>query len=212
MKRERSAVENKLVLPAKLVAVDQRQSGLDHTRNNHLQTVLRPVFPVGRAIGNQQQLRAGFLQTLANLVVPDILADRQADAHTAEVDRSGQGAGSKNPFLVKDAIVGQVVLVANGLYLALVQQQGCVIDFAFLAPPGRPQHDARTAICGFNGKGFGRFHAVPDESRFQNKVFRQIPGEHQFGGQDKVCPLRGGFLTGLANELCVAGHIANSRV
>jgi len=59
---------------------------------------------------------------LGDLVLPDVLADRYAKAHAAKRDRARQLARREHAFLVEDAVVRQIDLVADGGDLALVQQ------------------------------------------------------------------------------------------
>jgi hypothetical protein len=54
-------------------------------------------------------LRAGLLQALTNLVVPDVLADRHPDPYTAELDRPRQRTGLENAFFVENAVIRQIV-------------------------------------------------------------------------------------------------------
>ena len=65
VEHERGAVEHQFVLAADLVDVDQRQARLGHARHGdvHAQIGLGPVE--GRAVGQDQDLRARLLQALA---------------------------------------------------------------------------------------------------------------------------------------------------
>src|SRR6201999_2459199 len=71
---------------------------------------------VGRAVRHQEDLGAALGQSLADGdLSPDVLADRDADAHAAKIDRTLQlRSGLEDTLLVELAIVRQVELVALG--------------------------------------------------------------------------------------------------
>ena len=95
------------------------------------------VPPVRRAIGNDHQLRPGLGEAFDHVFVvapfgPDVFADRNADAHAAEIDGTGRRPRREDAPFVEHAIVRQVHLPAHGGDDAAVEQAIRVVDLALL--------------------------------------------------------------------------------
>ena len=150
IERERGAVEHQLVLAADLVDVDERQAALGDARDRDVEADVALVAPIGRAVRHDQHFGAGLGQALDHSRAPqcpDILADRHAEAHAAEVDRPGQRARREHALLVEHAVVRQVDLEADGRDAAAVEQRIGVVELAVL-DPGRADEHRRAAVGG----------------------------------------------------------------
>ena len=211
--RERSAVEDEFVLAAELVGVEQRQATLDHLADRHLVAHGHLGAVIRRAVRHQQNFGAALSQRLADAeFAPDVLTDRDAQAHAAEIDRSGHvGTGLEDAFLVELAIVGQVDLEAFGNDLAAVGDDDRVVQPA-LAPERHADDDARSAVAGFAGEFLGRALTGRNECRLQHQVLRRITGNEQLGEQHEVGALPRRVRPRLARLGEVAGNIADRRV
>src|SRR3546814_16801119 len=88
--------------------------GLDDALHGELDALLGLVQLVGRAVDDDEELGAGFLQAFADVGRPHVLADHDAEAHAAEARRAGQGAGTEHPLLLETAVVRPDVLGALG--------------------------------------------------------------------------------------------------
>ena len=79
---EGRTIEDELVLSAELVGIDHRQAAFDDLADDDLMADIDLAAIIGRAVRNEQHLRAAFGQRLADVgIPPDVLADRYADAH-----------------------------------------------------------------------------------------------------------------------------------
>ena len=208
---EGAAVEDQLVLAAALVDVDQRQAGLDHAGERHLLADLLLALPIGRTVGRDQYLGAGLGQAFADLLEPDVLADRQAEPEAAEADRSGQRPDLEDAQLVEDAVIGQLDLVAQGLDLAAVEQRDGVVALV-LVRPGRADDDARAAIGGVGGQRLDRPAAGVLEGRLEHQVLRRIAGDEQFRQDHEVGAEAGGLGARFAGLLQVAVDVADHGI
>ena len=93
IEHEGGAVEDQLVLAADLVEIDERQAGLGDARDGELEADVIAC----RARRASRWARAGVsapvsARRLADLLGPDVLADRHAEPHAAEA-RSAPAAG-----------------------------------------------------------------------------------------------------------------------
>ena len=120
----RVAVEDQLVLPAHLVAVDDRRPRLGRPapHQRQPQVVLGPL--VGRGVGGEDDVDPGLPGDPARAALhPQVLADGQGDVDAVQPHDRQLGAGHEVARLVEDAVVGQVPLVVADDDLAAVQQR-----------------------------------------------------------------------------------------
>src|SRR5690606_37014731 len=83
---EACAVEDKLILATELVCKDQRQTAFDDLAQGYLITDSQLAAIIGRTVRHEQDFRTTLGQRLADAhVVPDFLADRNADANPSEI-------------------------------------------------------------------------------------------------------------------------------
>ncbi len=143
---EGPAVEHQFVLAADLVDVDQRQAGFAGALARHLQPLGLRGAAERRTVGHQNDLGPLGLQLGARAAPPDILADRHADLHAAEIEQARLRARREDTLFVEHAIVGQVQLERNAAHLAAVDQGDRVARPTVVAGPG--QGDQARAAAG----------------------------------------------------------------
>ncbi len=167
---------------------------------------------IGRAIRHEQDFRAAFGERLAYTeIAPDIFADRNADAHAAEIHGSRHRALVEDALLIELAVIRQVDLVAHRNHLAAVEH-GDGIVAARLVLARKSDDDARSAIGGVCREAFDRRPASADEGRLQNQIFRWVTGDEKLGHHQEMraLPRRiGARLTHLGK---VSGDIAHRGV
>ena len=125
------------------------------------------------------------LEALDDIRRPDVLADRQAEAHAAEIDRPRHRPGGEDALLVEHAVVGQVVLIALGGDGSAVEQQDRVVELAPVPPRRRDQH-RRLAGDGFRRQLFHRRFNPVLKKRLQNQIFGRVSRHHQLGKDDQI--------------------------
>ena len=210
---ERRAVEYQFVLAAELVGVEHRQAGLDHLLDHDLVANIDLAAIIGRAVRHQQDLRAALCQRLADTeFAPDVLADRNAHPHAAEIHRPRHfRPGLEHALLIEFAIVRQIDLVALGDDLSTVGDNDRIVGAA-LALQRRADDDARPTIGGIGSELRGRLFAGSQERRLEHKIFRRITGKEKLGKKHKIGALPRGVGACLACLGEIAGDIADSRV
>ena len=122
---------------------------------------------------------------LADAGVPDILADRHADHRAAKDHRLRQGAGLEQAHFVESAVIGQLVLEADGGNLALIQQGHAIVQGAIGHEHTAHQH-GRASAGGGRGQvlqlGGGALH----QGGFQHQILGRIADEVQLGKGDEI--------------------------
>ena len=160
IEHERCPVEHELVLTADLVDIDERPPRLGDPRLRDAVAGLLLAHPIRRAVGNDQDLRARLHQGLAHLLGPDVLADRHAERHAAKWNGRGEWARREHALFVEDAVIRQIVLVADRLDAAVIEQRHGVIDERRLAPR-KAHEDGGPAIGRVAGKRLATPPAPP---------------------------------------------------
>ena len=182
---EGGAVEDELVLAADLVEIDERQPALGHAGGGDVDALVGLAAPVGRAVRDEEDLAAGLGDALDDLVAPDVLADRDADAHAADHHRPGQRARREHALLVEDAVVRQIDLEAQRRDLAAVEQRIGVVEPAVLGP-GQPDEHRRPAVAGLARQRLAGLAADILEGGLQDEVLGRIAGEEELREHDHV--------------------------
>ena len=147
----------------------------------------------------------------ADIGVPDILADRQADHHPPEHHRFGQRAGLEQPHLVEGAVVGQLVLEADRRDLALVEQGHPVVEVAVDHEDRADQH-RRPAIGRNAGHALQLLGSALDQRGFQHQILGRIADQLHFREDDQVGPGGPGPLARGEHRPGIAGNIADRLV
>ena len=83
---EGRAIEDKLVLAAALIEINERQFALGNTRGCDRKPLVCLAAPVRRTVGNKKNFAACGGEACDRVRAPNILADRNADAHALEGD------------------------------------------------------------------------------------------------------------------------------
>jgi hypothetical protein len=193
IEHKRGAVEHQLILAADLVAVDQRQPGLGDPRDREVHAHVLLVGLERRAVRHDQDLGAGFLQALRDVLGPHVLADHTADANLIaaagqrERHRTGNRAGREDPLLVEHAVVRQVVLVAGSDDPAALQKQHGVVELAAIAP-GRADDQRRAMIGGVLCERLDGALGIVLQGRLEHQVLRRVADHHELGEHDEVRP------------------------
>ena len=143
------------------------------------------VALVGRGVGHEQDLAAGFGDAFDRARRPHVLTDRHADAHAGEGERPGIGPGAEDALLVEDAVIGQIDLEAHGGDAPAVEQRGGVVERAILDPRQADQH-AWAAIGGLARKALAGGAAGLLEGRLEHQILGRIAGEIEFGRHDEI--------------------------
>ena len=182
---ERAAVEDQFVLAAHLIDIDEGQAAFDDAIDAQLHPDVGLADLVGRAVGHQQDLAAGLGDAFDDVGRPHILADRHADAHALEDERSRHRAGREHALLVEHAVVRQVDLVALADDLALVEADDGVVQLVAFAPR-RGDEQCRPAVQRVGAQRLDRFVAALLEGGLQHQVLRRVAREHQFRGQHQL--------------------------
>ncbi|NBS93813.1 MAG: hypothetical protein EBT27_08835 [Betaproteobacteria bacterium] len=136
-----AAVEHQLVLAAHRIDVDQRQASLGDTLPQHRFAGMRLVEVIRRRIEHDNALRTGRLKVGGDVRLPDVLADRYADALARQLKHGGRAAFGKVALLVEHLGVGQMAFVRRGLHTPAKQQRGRVKQG--FAGPVRMAHQQR---------------------------------------------------------------------
>ena len=208
--RERAAIEDQLVLATDHIDVDHRQAGfLNASARNGLAPCLRTDL-IGRAVDGKQEIGAGLTGTRAGLRLPDVLADRQANAHAADIDNSRRTTLAKIPLLVEDFVVRQEPLAVPGEYLAVAKQDagvenGIVVVFRNAQQHGDTAH--------FGQQTVERLLHRASKAAVKQEVFRRVPAKEQLGKHDQVgTKALDRVAAGIEHLLGVAVDIADKRV
>ena len=210
IEHERGAVEHELVLTADLVDVEERQAALDDATDGdvHAHVGLGPIER--RAVGRDEDLRAGLAQALDDVGTPDILANRHAKAHAAKIDRTGHRPRREHALFVEHAVVRQVDLETHRFDLAVIDQHDGVVDVAVLRPHGAC--DDRRSGPQLAGQ---RLHTRPrggGKCRLEHQILRRVAGDEQLGEHDEVGAQRSGARTHVAQLGDVAVDVADDWV
>jgi hypothetical protein len=167
---------------------------------------------IGRAVRHQQDFGARLGQRLADAeVVPDFLADRHADAHTAKIDRPRHFTFDEDALLVEFAVVRQVDLVPEGKDPPAVNDGDRIVP-ALLSLAGEADDHAWPAVGGIGGERLDRLQAGLEEGRLQHEVLRRIAGDEELGQKQQICPLPGRFGAGSACLGQIAGDVADDGI
>ena len=220
VERKGCAVKDELILAAELIDIDQRQPGFGDARNDDIEADFALVAPIGRAVGHEQNFGTGLGQAFDDILViapvgPGIFADRQAEPHAAEADRTGQRAGGEDPLFVEHPVIRQIDLEAQRLDAAAGEQRIGIVELAVLDPvlnPWRADQHRRAAVSGFARQRLHRSAAGRLESGLEHQVFRRIAGDEQFGKGDDIAAVARRLRPRLAGKLQIAGNVADDRI
>ncbi len=202
---EGRAVVDQFVLAADLVQVEHGDVVFPHPVLDQALAGVLLVAPVGRTVGTEQDARAVVDQVLADLGVPDVLADRHADRDNLDGERLGQRPGGEIALFEEHVVIGELALEARSDHFPVLGQQHGIVQGVAL-PPDRRQQQADSGAAGRLRKGVRSLDGIGDELRLEQQVLREVPGQEQLGQQQDVC-LRGNCLgQRLAAEFQIGGQ------
>ena len=203
VERERAAVEHELVLAADHVEIDERQPAFDDPFDRHVLAHHELVALIRRRVRHEQNFAACFENALHRIGAPNVLADWNADPHAAKDDRSGRRARGEDPFLVEDAVIGQINLEAHRVDPPAVQERRGVIELALLNP-GKADKNRRAAVGGVTRELFASRPAGLLEGGFQHQILGRVSREIKLRRHHDVGAKGGGLLVSLAQTVTVA--------
>ena len=210
VERETRAVEHELVLAANHVEIDERQTALDHARYGDILANGELVALIRRGVGDEKNLAARLEYAFDRIRPPDILADRDADAHAAKHDRTGRRPRREHPLLVEDAIVGQIDLEPDRLDPPAVEERHGVMELAVL-DPGQADQRRRPAVGGQARELVAGCPARLLERRLQHQVLGRIAGKVEFRRHHDVGPERRRLLARSSQPVAIARDVADDR-
>ena len=191
VQRERCAVEHQFVLAADLVEIDQRQPAFGDAGNRDRQPHIVLVARVRRAVGHDQDFRAGLGETFDDVFVfggflePDVLADGHADPDAAHRYRARGGSAREHALFVEHAVIRQVGLEADRRDATAIEQRDrrCRVcrprpRACRSASPGRHRRFRARVL---RSRAAGRL-----ECRLQHQILRRIAGDEQLRQHDEV--------------------------
>ena len=130
---------------------------------HHLVAHIDLAAIVGRAVRRQQDFGAAFGQRLADAsIVPDVLADRNAEPKPAEIDRSRHAARPRRRAFrrIRRSSADRPCRGSRGSCRRRAPRPNCGAPFAL---PRKADDDARAAVGGLGGKRLDRLPASRQE-------------------------------------------------
>ena len=140
--------------------------------------------------------------------LPDVLAHRRADEGLAAAQEHEVAAGLEVPVFVEDAVVGEELLLVDGLQLAVDEHRAGVeqvaVEVREADEGGDPLRRGRDLVQ--------RSPGGPEEAGPEKQVFGRVAGDGQLREEDEV----GACLTRLfeapEDPVAVAVEVADDRV
>ena len=125
---KRATIIDKLILTPDHIHIDNRQFGLDGTRDGvQHPLVCFACFKRG-CVQRDDHLRPRLRQTFDHIRRPYVLADWKAKPQAANHDRSRHRASDKIPLVIKNAVVRQIDLVTPTKKRATIKHKNTIID------------------------------------------------------------------------------------
>jgi hypothetical protein len=204
------AVEHQLVLTAQQVHVHHGQSQVAHAAPDDVLAIALLVDFEGRGVQHHEHLGAGGFRQLRGLGLPDVLADQDADAKTAEIHHRRLAARLEIALLVEDLVVGQAALAMRGAHLPTFDERGGIEDLR--AGVLREADEKAAAGLGATHGGHALLHRDA-EAPMEQQVFGWIAAERELGQHQQVrVQILAGTLRGRDDLLRIARDIAHEQV
>src|SRR5579875_1401727 len=144
---KRCPIEDKLILPAQLIEIEERQFAFNDPRNGNRKPLIRLAAMVGRTIRNKKNLAARLGNTFDRVRAPDILADGKTEAHAFEGHRPWHGAWREHALFVKDSVIWQIGLETDGFDSPFVEQSIGVVAMPILRPRQSNENRRAAVSC-----------------------------------------------------------------
>jgi hypothetical protein len=222
--RQRRTVEHQIVLAAHLVHEHQRALPVPCHTSQHARPQVSFLDGEGRRRDVDQEIRARIHQLLDGIfavqpvrpevaVVPNVLADGNAQAAPAKGHRRDGGGGLEVAPFIEDVVGGQQRLAPDGHDLAVVDQRPpswrCRPAFTSDSTSGKP---TSTASCPARSCTDRTALALArlQKSLALQQIARRIAAHHELGQDQQVGPGRVGH--GLADKAQIALEIADGGV
>ena len=210
VQHEAGPVIDLVVLAADHVHIDKRQPGFHDAADHVAHAQVQLVAVIGAAVRHDQDLGPGLGQGLGHVRVPAVLADRAADAGRADGIGAADRAAVEQAQLIKQLLVGQVMLQHPRDQRAVPEHPPRVVQPPAVAPR------AADADGGAAGQRLAQLHdrglGLHDEGGLQHQVLGLVSGdEHLWQGQHVgACVAR--LLPGRAGACRIAGQVAHGGV
>ena len=185
VEHDRVAVEDQLVLAADGIAERHEAGVVERTHAQHL-LALAVLAHVERRCGDvRDQLCAAEREVGGRRSrLPDVLADRRADAHVAEAQQEEVVAGREVAVLVEDPVVRQVPLAVDAAHLAVGEHEARVVEVGVEVRGADEHGDVVRRLCDLVDRPPRRAH----EPRPEQQVLGRVAGDHELGEEDQVGP------------------------
>ncbi len=148
-------------------------------------------------------------------VYPDVFADVDADWDAVYIDDLTCSTRREIPQFIEDAVVGKLVLVVDGDYLAIYHDGRSVVDVV----------DAAVSIfveiydADHGGDTGASIHQVvqgaaigADEVLRKQQIFWRVASDGEFRERDDIGSDASGFFYGVSDQTAVSGDISDGRV
>ncbi len=180
---ERRAVEYELVLAADTIDVHDRHAVLARSRAHLLASQRLLPRVVRRAVGHDDDLRAGGLRARGRLGKPHVLADDRGDAHAGDFEHAWRGAGLEIALLVEHRVVRQAGFSVDLRDTAVADHRHRIVPPAFARFGEADQRRDATDLARQRGELRG---AGVEKRRAQQKVLGGITAQRQLGRDHQV--------------------------
>src|SRR6202045_3575886 len=172
------AIEDKLVLAAELIEINERQCALGNPRDGDRKPLARLAAPVRRTVGNKKNFAARGGEAFDRVRSPNILADGNADAHALEGDRPRHRPRSEHALFVEHPIIRQIGLETDRLDAAFVEEGIGVVAIPIFSP-WQPNENRRSAVAGPRRDLLAGGAADLQKRRLQDEVFWWIARDEE---------------------------------
>ncbi len=194
------AVEDQLVLSADGIAECDEAGVVERPHAQHLLALAVLADVERRRRDVRDQLRAAERQVGRRWPrLPDVLADRRADADVAEAQEDEVVARREVPVLVEDAVVRQVALAVDAAHLAVREHVTGVVEVGVEVGRADEHGDAVRRLRDLvDGPSRGAH-----ETGAKQQVLRRVAGDYELGKEDEV----GVRVAGLGQPVDDAGRV-----
>ena len=163
-----------------------------------------------------RQLLEGIDAVAAQVIVPAVLADQEADPHALDGQHAGGlGTGLEMAAIIEDAIHRQQLLVIFGHDAAFAhRQQGIEERLARTGIAARRADDGRQsgqAAGGIDDRLQALF-GLRQEAHFFQQIAGVVPADGEFGKDHQVGTGPGGALQAIEVQCQVAGEVTDGGV
>ena len=138
---------------------------------------------IRRAVGHDDELRAGGGCLARGPWQPDVLADDDPDAHPGNVDDAGFGARLEIALLVEYRVIGQLLLAIDCRDTSVAHDRLRVMALAGNELGKADEHDGARDLCGEASEFLG---AGVEKRRAQQQIFRRVPAQRELRRHDQI--------------------------